>query len=121
MNAATTNLTVAPLPSTSAEVLMETYRNDNTLPNKAEFERIAAESDKIPVELREFDLVFPRAVDRGLFEGGGADRVTDDSICALIWDGDTWVKSFLLAGKMGWGRQGPDHCGTNARLARFAP
>ena len=53
-----------------------------------------------------------------MFEGQG-DRVTDESITFLIWNGEEWEKRFALAGKMGWGRTGPDFFGPRARLVRF--
>ena len=73
----------------------------------------------IPAELRVFDLVFPKVVNKGLYEGGGADKVTDDSIASLVWDGSQWKPHWHLAGERGWGRSGPDHFGVRARLVRI--
>lgn len=113
-------LIAAELPSTSAEAIRAAFRSDTTLPNKADFDKMAADPSLIPSELRTFDLVFPNTVLNGLSEGGGADKVTDDSIGMLVWNGAKWEPKWLLAGKDGWGRSGPDHCSTHARLARYA-
>lgn len=112
-------ITAIALPSTSAEELRRMFMRDSTQFGKAEFEFFKNDSSRIPSHLREFDLVFPKVIQRGLTEGGGADKVTDDCIAMLVWDGQKWEEQWLLAGKDGWGRSGPDHCGPRARLAVY--
>jgi hypothetical protein len=135
MVTATRQLRLEVLPSRSAEDIYkgfcdwgrdewmrtpgQDYVVDPTLPNGVDFERFAADPTALPVEFRSFDLVFPRVVSRGDFEGGGADRVTDDSIGVLVWSGSKWEKSYLLAGPKGWGKTGPDYFSPMARLIRF--
>ncbi len=100
------------------QLLMKFGYNDPALPNKQDVEALLA-NNTIPEELRVYDLLFPRVVSRGLSEGQG-DRVTDDSILMLVWDGNTWWQKHLLAGPRGWGRSGPDVLNLRARLAVFA-
>lgn len=113
------NLRVAELSYTSAEAILTMFKSDYSLPNKADFDKMAADPSIIPIELRVFDLIFPQVIFKGLSEGGGADKVTDDSIGVLIWNGTKWQPGSLLAGKDGWGYSGPDHTGPRARLVRF--
>jgi hypothetical protein len=112
-------LTVTELPTTSAEELRRLFMHDETAFTNREFGFFKDNPSQISEHLRQFDLVFPKAIQRGLSEGGGADKVTDDSIGMLVWNGQTWEEEWLLAGKDGWGRTGPDHCGPRARLAIY--
>lgn len=105
------------LPTSSAEDLRTMYRNDPYLPDRKDLERMELNPSLIPVEFRCFDLVFPKAIYPGLFEGGC--KVTDEEIGTLVWDGKKWKVIVLLAGKDGWGCSGPDHCGPRGRLVRF--
>ena len=126
-----------PLPSQSAQKLYEQFnpwgrdewrrggplnprsKSDPTLPTEQDFERFAADPLALPVELRLFDLVFPRVVSEGLFDNSGTDRVTSDSIGVLIWNGTAWEKSYVLAGPYGWGHSGSHHFSARAHLLRF--
>lgn len=105
--------------STSAEELLKLYRDDTDLPDMDTFLRMTHGIISIPVEFREFILIFPRAVFIGHFEEDGSSKITDDEIGMLKWDGSAWKASELLAGKRGWFHGGPDICGPNARIVRF--
>lgn len=107
---------VIPAEQTDAQQLREHFEHDTQAAGSALYDSLMASQDLIPESWRAFTLIFPRAISPGLSEGGGADRVTDDSLKGARWDGTAWIPSFFLAGKHGWGVSGPRRIHRNMRV-----
>jgi len=93
---------------------MEIYRNNPTLPDAGDAEVFFNDPTKIPVEYRQFELVFPRIISPGFSDG------IDCSIASYKWNGGFWWDQYpRLAGPQGWQCQGPHIFDDTARLVKI--
>lgn len=95
-------------PITSAEDLMNMLRGNEKLPNTLdEAKQIMAMP---PDSWFGKTILFPRVVSPAQTEGQG-DVVVSESILSYSFDETSreWKAKYLLAGRKGWGRSGPDH------------
>lgn len=111
-----TKFIASKLPSRSTDDVYHWNKKNTSLPGLDVFKAIQDDPSVIPLQMRVYDLVFPRVVLKGDTEGGGADKVTDDHIGVLVWVDDAWCPVYSLTGPNGLGRKGPDILSPRARL-----
>jgi hypothetical protein len=107
--------------SVPASQVLTMFRFDANLPSKQEYEALREELRRNPETIPDcqpFKLLFPRAYSRGLTEGQG-DKVTDDTIPFLKFEGGQWIEGHLNTGDV-WGGHRDDPVTAEYHVVEFA-